>query len=60
MALVRFGFRSGREAVVEVEELTITKSTTDNRVTAVRWTAGPGLLFMALDQIDYVLEDRAQ
>lgn len=57
MTQIRLGFRSGREVVVKVKEVTVTKNTVDNRVTSIEWTAGPNILFMALDQLDYVLED---
>lgn len=55
---LRIGFRSGTEVSVECDGLTIEKNTVENRVTAISWTGGPGLLFMALDQIDYVIEER--
>lgn len=58
MAQVRIGFRSGREVLVKVEDLSLTKNTNDNRVSSIKWTGGPGILFIALDEIDYVLEDR--
>jgi hypothetical protein len=55
---IRIGFRSGREVEVKLEEVTVTKSTRDNRVTAIRWSGGSQhILFIALDQIDYVLEE---
>lgn len=58
MAKIRIGFRSGTVEVLNLEECTVTKSTRDNRVTAIEWKGKTGILFIALDQIDYVLEER--
>lgn len=58
MAKIRIGFRSGTVEVLNLDECTVTKNTVDNRVTGITWKGKTGILFMALDQIDFVLEDR--
>lgn len=58
MAKIRIGFQSGREVELKVDEMTVTKDTRTNLVESIRWSGGPHLLFMNLDRIEYVLEER--
>lgn len=52
---VRIGFRSGNEVIVDVESLHIYKEN-GKEVTEISWVKGPRLIFMKLDEIEYILE----
>lgn len=52
---VTIGFRSGNSITIEVDEMRVVKDYND-LVQKISWTGGPRLLYMSLENIEYVIE----
>jgi hypothetical protein len=52
---VAIGFKSGTNFNLEVDSLKVRKNEITNLVDFIEWTGGPQLLYMNLDQVEYVI-----
>jgi len=54
---IKILFKSGNSITVTVDELTVVKSTIDNRISELRWeNMDPRLMYICLDNIEAILE----